>query len=60
MDHMRGTGPRITDPAALVAAERTAHAAEWAAVTTGPDPVARFAEAQTQLGAGPLVKPRAA
>ena len=49
MDHMRGAGARITDPAALVAAEREAHAAEWAEVVVGDDPFARFAEAQAQL-----------
>ena len=53
MDHMRGPGPRISDPAALVAAERLALAAEWAAVSTGDDPVERFAQAQTQLCAAP-------
>lgn len=51
MDHMRGVGPRIADPAVLVAAERAAHAAEWAEVTTGDDPFARFAEAQAELAA---------
>jgi hypothetical protein len=49
MDHMRGDGPRISDYHTLVAAERVALAAEWAAVTVPDDPVARFAAAQQQL-----------
>jgi hypothetical protein len=52
MDHMRGAGPRIEDPAALVAAEREAHAAEWSEVEVSDDPFARFAEAQEQLKRG--------
>jgi hypothetical protein len=52
MDHMRGVGPRIAEPAVLVAAEREAHAAEWAEVAAGGDPFARFAEAQAQLRTG--------
>jgi hypothetical protein len=51
MDHMRGAGPQIGDPATLVAAERLAHGAEWAEVTVGDDPFARFTEAQAQLKA---------
>lgn len=58
MDHMRGAGARIDDPADLVAAERVAHGAEWAEVEVGEDPFARFAEAQAQLAA--RVKPAAA
>lgn len=53
MDHMdagyRPVGPRLTAPADLVAAERQAHAEEWAAITE-TDPVARFAAAQNGLG----------
>ena len=61
MDHMRGPDPRITDPSALVAAERLALAAEWAAVSTGRDPVARFAQAQSQLAdAAPPDRPTVA
>ncbi len=59
MDHMRGAGPRIDDPAELVAAERAAHGAEWADVHVGDDPFARFAEAQAQLAAR-VKKPAAA
>lgn len=44
-------GPRIADPAALLAAERLALAAEWQEAD-GADPVARFAAAQARLGAG--------
>ena len=43
MDHMRGQGPRIADPVALVEAERAALAAEWAALGgRDPDPFSRF------------------
>jgi hypothetical protein len=43
MDHMRGAGARITDPAALVEAERAALDAEWAAAGgRDADPVGRF------------------
>lgn len=49
MDHMdagyRPLGPRLTDPADLVAAERGAHAEEWQDVAES-HPVARFAAAQ--------------
>lgn len=49
MDHMDAgyhpVGPRLRAPAELVAAERAAHAAEWAGVEEG-DPVRRFAVAQ--------------
>lgn len=58
MDHMRGAGARIDDPADLVAAERVAHGTEWAEVDVGEDPFARFAEAQAQLAA--RAKPAAA
>jgi hypothetical protein len=60
MDHMRGAGPRISDPAVLVAAERVAHGAEWAEVAVGDDPFARFTEAQAQLKAGTKRKRKAA
>lgn len=43
MDHMRGGAARITDPVALVEAERDALDAEWAAVGgRDPDPFRRF------------------
>lgn len=43
MDHMRGQGPRISDPAELVAAEREMLAVEWEAIGgRDEDPVARF------------------
>ncbi len=43
MDHMRGDAARITDPAALVEAERAALDAEWDAVGgRDPDPIGRF------------------
>lgn len=43
MDHMRGAGPRIEDPVALVEAERAALDAEWAAEGgRDPDPFGRF------------------
>jgi hypothetical protein len=51
MDHMRGVGPRIDEPAKLVAAEREAHAAEWAEVEAGDDAFGRFGLAQAQLRA---------
>jgi hypothetical protein len=49
MDHMRGAGPRISDPATLVAAERVAHAAEWAVASVPDDALARFDAAQRQI-----------
>jgi len=53
MDHLRAAGPRIGEAAALVAAERLAHAAEWAGHDTA-DPLARFAAAQEgHPGRGP-------
>jgi hypothetical protein len=60
MDHMRGAGPKIGDPAALVTAERAAHDAEWADVVVGDDPFARFTEAQAQLKARTRRKKKAA
>jgi hypothetical protein len=62
MDHMRGVGPRITDPAALVAAEREAHGAEWDAAGVGvaADPFARFTEAQARIRAAEKAKRAAA
>ena len=43
MDHMRGAGARISDPVALVEAERAALAAEWEAVGgRDADPIRRF------------------
>ena len=43
MDHMRGGAPRISDPVALVEAERAALEAEWKAVGgRDPDPFRRF------------------
>jgi hypothetical protein len=43
MDHMRGTGARIGDPVALVAAERAALGAEWEVVGgRDADPIRRF------------------
>lgn len=43
MDHMRGGAARITDPVALVEAEREALAAEWEAIGgRDPDPFKRF------------------
>ncbi|HCQ64623.1 MAG TPA: hypothetical protein DIU07_05340 [Rhodobacteraceae bacterium] len=43
MDHLRGDGARITDPVALVEAERQALKAEWEAVGgRDPDPFRRF------------------
>lgn len=51
MDHMDAgyhpVGPRLTDPADLVAAERAALAAEWQGHDTA-DPVGRFAAAQAR------------
>lgn len=51
MDHMdagyRPKGPRLRDPAELVAAERAALAEEWRDVAEA-DPLARFAAAQRQ------------
>ncbi len=48
MDHMRGTGARITDAPVLVEAERAALAAEWEAVGgRDPDPVRRFFTGKT-------------
>ncbi len=56
MDHMAGRGPRIKDHTALVAAERRALAAEWAAVSVPDDPIRRFAAAQIQLDGKDPVK----
>ncbi|MCB1350998.1 MAG: hypothetical protein KDK11_21020, partial [Maritimibacter sp.] len=43
MDHMRGGTAQITDPVALVEAERAALEAEWAAAGgRDPDPFRRF------------------
>lgn len=54
MDHMDAgywpVGPRLTDPAALVAAERVALAVEWQDHDSA-DPVGRFAAAQARLRA---------
>lgn len=48
MDHMRGAGARISDPVALVEAERAALAAEWEALGgRDPDPVTRFPGGET-------------
>ena len=44
-------GPRITDPLALVQAERLALAAEWRP-EDGDHPIARFAAAQARIAAG--------
>ena len=56
MDHMTGVGPRIRDHQTLVAAERLALAAEWAAVTVPDDPVKKFAAAQNELDSRDKVK----
>lgn len=52
MDHMdvgyRPVGPRLTDPADLVAAERAALAEEWAGHDTA-DPIGRFVAAQRNM-----------
>lgn len=49
MDHMRRPGaPRISDVADLVAQERRALAAEWAAAGVGDDTVSRFAAVQAR------------
>lgn len=43
MDHMRGRGARLTDPAALTEAERAALRQEWTAIGgRDPDPIRRF------------------
>lgn len=55
MDHLPQAygagGPRISDPLALVQAERLALAAEWRP-EDGDHPIARFAAAQARIAAG--------
>lgn len=49
MDHMRGRGARLSDPAALTEAERVALAAEWEAVGgRDADPIGRFSRAKAK------------
>ena len=61
MDHLRGQGPRIADPLALIEEERRMLAAEWAAAgADGADAVARFRAAQAALGEGEWTEPPAA
>lgn len=56
MDHMDAgyhpVGPRLTALPDLLAAERKAHAAEWAGVEDGGDPVARFAAGRSAAAGG--------
>lgn len=52
MDHLRGNGPRITDPLHLIEEERRMLRAEWEAAGVEGDAVARFRAAQAALGEG--------
>jgi hypothetical protein len=57
MDHLRGKGPRITDPLHLIEEERRMLEAEWAAAGVEGDAVARFRAAQAALGEGEWTEP---
>nr|WP_243730863.1 putative nucleotide-diphospho-sugar transferase [Rubellimicrobium sp. CFH 75288] len=53
LDHLRGKGPRLTDPLVLLAEERRMLAEEWRAAEAagaGGDAIGRFRSAQRALG----------